>query len=79
MHYLDNMDLLLQTFKIKTSQRYIKITVSIKDSQAFSQEIKDFLKYQLSFVKRSVPQTQRTTEQNTSWTQKKAYVQRFLL
>jgi len=40
MHYLDNTDLLLQTFKIKTSQRYRKITVPIKDYQAFSQEIK---------------------------------------
>lgn len=80
MRYLDNIDLLLQTFKIWKSWRCTKITVSIKDCQAFSQGIKEFLKYQISFVKCSVPQTQRTTEQSISRTQKKSpYVQRFLL
>lgn len=45
--------------------------MSIKDFQAFSQEIKEILKYQISFVKCLIPQIQRTTDKKTSWTQKK--------
>lgn len=51
MYYSDNTDLLLQTFKIKTNQRCVIITVSIKDCQALSQKNQRLLKIPDIFCK----------------------------